>query len=463
MRNTFRGFYSLNDEKLIKDIWNSSKTIFIFDTNCLLNLYRCEDNTRHDILSVMTKISENVWLPFFVCLEYQKNRRTVITESIDNLCSIRQNLNGAVTKVTDSLGVGKVKKHLYNSLSEGIYNLQAEIKPFVDKFILEHIETRISSKKEIDKRDTIREAIDKLFIGKCGIPPTPEWIKEINSIGEHRFSKLIPPGFSDATKDKKKLFLNLEFEDKFGDLYIWREIIDKCKDDNIENVVFVCDDNKKDWWYKPNGTVHGPLEALQTEIYSESKIQNFKLINQATFLNDAQSYLPDININVKSLQEVKEISEVQKEIIKNTSKNLFAKILKEKNYKLFANNYSMAENPDIINEIIHYDKTPITSNAIEDLLERIIFNLKKLKVTHNDFNKISTTAPRSLHDYAKRMPPLSAALWNYWQELTAYMVDIHENPNGQALVRSSLLSIIHGALKESDEIINSLESYLESH
>ncbi|MFV8847719.1 PIN-like domain-containing protein [Serratia fonticola] len=309
MRKNFCGFYSLNDNDEIREIWNSNKTVFIFDTNCLLNLYRCEDTTREDILNVMSRISSNIWLPFFVCLEYQKNRRTVITESINSLDQISKSLNAVVTSVTDSLGAGKVKKHLYNSLSDGVHSLQEEIKPLVEKFIREHIEPRINSKNEINKKDIIRDEIDKLVADKCGSLPTEQWIREINSKGDYRYTNAIPPGFLDAKKQNKKHYRGLEFEEKYGDLYIWMEIIEKCKADDIENVIFICDDNKKDWWYEKEGKTHGPLESLQTEIYGESNVRKFKLLNQATFLQDAQEYLSDINIHSESLKEVQDISE----------------------------------------------------------------------------------------------------------------------------------------------------------
>lgn len=309
MKHTFSGFYSLNNEEKNREIWNSNETLFIFDTNCLLNLYRCEDATRDDIFSVMNRVSDKIWLPFFVCLEYQKNRRDVITESIDNLNLIRDSLNEITTSVVASLSKGKVKKHLYNSLSDSIHILKDDIRPLIDNFITDHIEPRIESKKEIACKDVIRERIDAIVLGNCGAIPTSEWINSVNQLGIKRFENQIPPGFMDSKKTGRKFYFNLEFEEKYGDLYIWREIIEKSKADTIKNIIFICDDNKKDWWYEKKGITHGALEALQTEIYSEAGVSNFKLLNQATFLHDAQKYISNINIDSKSLKEVQEIYE----------------------------------------------------------------------------------------------------------------------------------------------------------
>ena len=93
VKSTFSGFYSTSNDTL-QDIWNSGATLFVFDTNCLLNLYRCEDHTREDILNVMNELSDRIWIPFQVGLEYQRNRRTVIEESINSLKKIKEELQG---------------------------------------------------------------------------------------------------------------------------------------------------------------------------------------------------------------------------------------------------------------------------------------------------------------------------------------------------------------------------------
>ncbi|WP_212738187.1 PIN-like domain-containing protein, partial [Escherichia coli] len=81
MKSTFLGFYSTPTESLA-DIWLDDSTLFVFDTNCLLNLYRCEDHTREDIIKVMKAVAPRTWIPFQVGFEFQRNRRVVIEDSI---------------------------------------------------------------------------------------------------------------------------------------------------------------------------------------------------------------------------------------------------------------------------------------------------------------------------------------------------------------------------------------------
>lgn len=302
----YPGFYSTSDQAL-RDIWGSNSTLFVFDTNCLLNLYRCEEHTREEILNVMRAIANRTWIPFQVGLEYQRNRRSVIEESIASLSKIEAGLQRLFSE--NILSHGSVKKHLYNSLSEEVSSLQLQIRKPIEEFINEKITPRIESKKQIADHDFIRDHIDSIISDKVGELPTQEKIDTIDKEGELRYDRKVPPGFKDASKKSTSYHSGLKLQDKFGDLYLWKEIIEKSTMEDINNVIFVCDDNKDDWWYEYGGQTHGPLESLKTEICKDANIENFKLINQSTFLHDAKKYLRNVNVSEASLKEVESLSQ----------------------------------------------------------------------------------------------------------------------------------------------------------
>lgn len=453
MRQNFRGYYSLKNDSLIRDIWNSETTTFIFDTNCLLNLYRCEDSTREDILSVMEKISSRIWIPFYVCLEYQKNRRGVISESIDNLKSISTNLQNTATSITSTLSKGKVKKHLYSSLSESVQELQDRIKPIIDSFIADNIDPRIESKEQISKRDSIRDILDEIIKNNCGETPTQDWINDVNSLGLIRYNKQLPPGFKDADKKEKKIFFNLEFEEKYGDLYIWREIIEKSKNENVKSIIFVCDDNKEDWWYKKNGITHGALEYLQTEIYHETGIDNFKLISQASFLKDAQDYLPNIKINPESLDEIQDLSEYYHYHINNTrhsdnfideTKSIPIKdtyILKNSLHDSDMQNYEFANT--------HYYLISNTIQKVRSVIDRI-----------DNTNNLLTLLPEEqfsgLEIQIKKLAEYSNELYEVHSKLT----DLYNELDYMPSKHSSNYALLTFTIQQAEALINSCEELL---
>ena len=69
------------------ETWRSA--LFVFDTNVLLNLYRYQESTREELLNVIEKLSDRIWLPHHVALEFQRNRLTVIAGQSKRFTDIR--------------------------------------------------------------------------------------------------------------------------------------------------------------------------------------------------------------------------------------------------------------------------------------------------------------------------------------------------------------------------------------
>lgn len=379
MKSTFFGFYSIDEESL-RNIWKSKSTLFVFDTNCLLNLYRCEDQTRDDILNVMKEIASRSWIPFQVGFEYQKNRRIVIEESINSLNKIQQELESIYkNNILSSCGI---KKHLYNSLSDEIQELQEKIKKPIDDYIQNKISPRIASKKSISELDIIRNRIDTIIQDKVGSAPTQEKINAINEEGKTRYANKQPPGFMDENKKESSFFAKVELQDKFGDLYLWKEIIEISKSEKIKNVIFICDDNKKDWWFIQSGKTHGVLESLKTEICNESNIDNFKIINQLTFLHEAKNHLENISIQESSLKEVEELSHIVA--------------------PAYSNNKKLRENIITLSRSQNFQRTygkPFSANKINDSYEDHFLNESALSLLSSANKNILKTASLTINIY----------------------------------------------------------------
>ncbi|WP_433691047.1 PIN-like domain-containing protein [Kosakonia cowanii] len=382
MKSKFPGFYSTSEDSL-RNIWLSDSTVFIFDTNCLLNLYRCEDNTREEILGVMRVISSRTWLPFQVGFEYQRNRRVAIEDSIISLKKIQRELENIYTQNI----LGGVKKQLNKSLNDDIQTLQDNLKKTIVDFIDNKISPRIKSKESISSHDFIRDDIDKIIKENVGTPPTQGSIDEIDAEGETRYSNKIPPGFSDSNKKEVTHFASIKFQKKFGDLYLWKEIINKAKSEDIENVIFITDDNKEDWWFSHSGRTHGPLEALKTEICNQSKISNFKLINQSTFLQEAKQYLNDIHVSDESLMDVEELT-ISNFIEDEKNGNIFkshinSDLIDEENMKYNRIGVSVNQPLDF-NDPEDYDETTIIMQNYHNLNRRSVNNISRIKMVLNN-------------------------------------------------------------------------------
>lgn len=314
MKEQFKGYYNL-EEKEFEELWNNG--IFIFDTNVLLNLYRYQYDTRDALLKVMEKLTNRVWIPYHVGLEFQRNRPIVIAEQYKKFSEVKNIIDKSIFTMKKEFDNLQLKtRHSYINPDKLIENLESIKNSFFND--LEKLEkTSINT----SSRDEIRERIDNLFKNNIGLPPKDqEEIDEIMKEGELRYKKNIPPGFKDISKDEKApdefTYSNITYKRKYGDLIIWKQIIGHVKTKLYKNIVFITDDSKADWFWKieSNGPkTLGVRPELREEFYRETNVENFHIYNTQSFLSYANKKL-NAKVTKEAIQEVRDISN----ILKNT-------------------------------------------------------------------------------------------------------------------------------------------------
>lgn len=107
----------------------------------------------------------------------------------------------------------------------------------------------------------------------------------------------MPPGFKDSGKDGT---------DKYGDLVIWLQMIDKAKADG-KSIVFVTADTKEDWWWKSHGHTLGPRRELVEEIRREANVL-FHMYTPERFMAYARTSLGQ-EVTDEAIAEVQETRE----------------------------------------------------------------------------------------------------------------------------------------------------------
>lgn len=298
MRKIFSGYYR-PDEQQFSELWETC--LFVFDANVLLNLYRYSQETRDVLIDILTKVSERLWIPHQVALEYHENRLSTIATQIRLYDDISKELQTSRRKLEDllsdehpSINVESLLKRIESSFSE--------------------IEGELSMHKaqhpDLSSEDDIRDILTDLFEGKTGNPYPQERLVEIYKLGKDRYEHKIPPGYEDNKKGSLKRFGNLVIEDKFGDLILWLQIVDQAKAEK-KPIIFVTDDTKGDWWWITQGRTVGPRPELITEIRNEADVMFF-MYTPDRFMQYAGEYL-----RVEITQEV--VDEVQTVTAESTS------------------------------------------------------------------------------------------------------------------------------------------------
>ena len=315
MKELFRPYYKLEQAEFEK-LWQNA--IFVFDTNVLLNLYRYQSSTRDALLAVMEKLNGRAWIPYHVGLEFQRNRLKVIADQHKRFSDVRQVVNSSISGMRNKLDELQLKKrhsHINpDKLIEGLTGVESDF--------LTELKTLEEQSISVNSEDKIRERIDTLFKDAIGPPPIEQKaIDELVSEGESRYAKNIPPGYEDSGKGENAidtfLFGGIEYRRKFGDLIVWKQIIDHARKNQVKDIIFVTDDNKSDWWWKikSNGTkTIGVRPELKDEIHREAEVNNFHLYNTESFLSHANQQL-DAKVTEEAIEEVRDMSDARRELV----------------------------------------------------------------------------------------------------------------------------------------------------
>ena len=300
--NKVNELYSLEDgSEREKKLWEEA--IFVFDTSFLLELYSISKKERKNIYDeIFNKAKNRLWIPAHVEYEYLKNRDSIITKPIkDKLEPLELNVKKIKTDIINSLdkSLSDINKLIKDTKNEDkhTYLEEKHLKSYkshvndlknneifnqiekIEKDILKEVDF---TKKEIKENDDVYEAIEKYF--EVGKEYTFNQLMEITKEGKHRYEYKIPPGYGDL-KNKKGTQI-------FGDLIIWKQILEYSKEKK-KPIVFLTNDIVKDddWCYiDKRGRVIAPRDELIKEIYDNSKVE-FWIYTQETFLYKAKKYL----------------------------------------------------------------------------------------------------------------------------------------------------------------------------
>lgn len=224
MRNIFACFYE--QTVLTKDLFNGS--LVSFDTNVLLHSFRWSINTQNVFVESLRILGNRLWLTHHAGLEYHRHRPEYLV--FDNRSFPVSQEVAALKKIRDGWSDKKSPtqdlKQFAEILSEAIEKISTRLD-----------ETGRSARGYETRAEGHSEVIGEVFEGKCGQSLSEEETKSIVANRLLRRECGIPPGLTDQSKASNQL----------GDLLIWEQLKSKARDCR-QNVIFVTDENKIDWW-----------------------------------------------------------------------------------------------------------------------------------------------------------------------------------------------------------------------
>lgn len=125
---------------------------------------------------------------------------------------------------------------------------------------------------------------------KTGDRYSQEFIDKVQKEGSERFKNNIPPGYDDGNKTGVRRYNKMQYELKYGDLIIWKDLIEFAKSNQeIEHVILVTSDGKSkkknDLLYKVDNQIVGPRIELLHEM-QEYGAAAFYIIDELKFIEE---------------------------------------------------------------------------------------------------------------------------------------------------------------------------------
>jgi hypothetical protein len=302
MNKAFREYHYIAGTDRTK-LWKDS--FIVLDTNVFLDFYSYGKDTLDDYFNVLkeAKKRNQLWMPHRVGFEFFERRIGIISRQLNVYDSILNYLNNPGKTISNLTNSSGVHAHLdYEDISskytESVKSLVGEI----EKLKMNHPDHL--------GNDNILESLEEIYTDSLvGEPYSPQQISELIKEGEERYAKHIPPGFRDdgKTDDENKPDSNR----KYGDLIIWKQILEKAKTSN-KSIIFVTNDAKDDWvQYAKDKRRLGPKPALRKEIINYANV-DFDLYSSDEFLKSAKEYL-GVSLRTGSVEEVQKYRKLENE------------------------------------------------------------------------------------------------------------------------------------------------------
>lgn len=367
-KEEFYGFYR---EPFNKENMTSENTIIVFDTNSLLNVFRFTPEASKEYFEIIQSIQDKIYIPYLVALEFHFHKSEALLLNEVNVTKFKNNFSKNWNKVKS-----EAAKTLFSGLSYRNDKDNKELITYLSDLLNSKeldIENKLVEKiSSISKNQTnIFNALVEIIQSKTGERYEQNTIINIEKEGDERYKNEIPPGFNDANKKLSRSYNGIKYQQKFGDLIIWKDIIIKAKEDKIKNVIFVTSDGKRDSKTDLNHKVCVGKDGNGKEKYQIIG-PRIELIEEMKNETGADFYLMD------ELEFMKHFSqeEVPSRVFKSISDTLldFAKIVS-----------TSLNNDDVVKPFVRASSQSVNNRPSVIKRRKVTDISELLKIVENDY------------------------------------------------------------------------------
>lgn len=300
LRDLFPG-YHLPTSAEIAEAWKTG--LVVLDTNALLDLYKLPKATREEIQDAYRAVSERIWSPFQIAMEFEFGRERVLDSEWGKVEEAKLKVEKARNSIKSAIDELHLKRRGVHEdpdrLKLAIEDASNEIFACFDAAKATYV-----NPKDVD---SVRTFVMSLLQGRVGSPPADQaMLDALYKEGEKRYAQERPPGFKDH-KTGSVVVGGLRYERKFGDLILWNQILNYFSSlPKKMDLIFVTGERKDDWWKKNVSGIHVPHPELVSEFKRECGGRTFLMYSIENFLEASKTQLATV-VSESALQQVKEI------------------------------------------------------------------------------------------------------------------------------------------------------------
>jgi PIN like domain len=270
--------------------------LIVLDANVLLNLYRYHPETRQELLDVLDRLRERLWVPNQAMAEFWARRESVLEDSSD-VTSIVNDLNKLGEQYMSRIRQWANRAGLRQQTTESLAGVsRSAFEVTISKIRSLAVDKALKAADDTAK-DPVVTRLDSILQGHVGNPLTPERRRTaIKAEGPERFAERRPPGYMDANKKN---------DNSFGDYLVWIETLEEAARLKVD-VLFVTGDIKEDWWRQERGQSKGPHPQLVEEMRNVAGVRLF-MLRPESLLKHAGDLL-QVKVSPESVQDAQRVT-----------------------------------------------------------------------------------------------------------------------------------------------------------
>ncbi|ACU77362.1 conserved hypothetical protein [Catenulispora acidiphila DSM 44928] len=270
------------------------------DANVLLNLYRYTEEAREDLLSVLTKLGDRLWVPHQVLVEFWRNRESALSDPETSAA----NTAGELAKLrVQALGAIRNWGHRVALPAEELSKLCDDLSESFDvaEGAIKGLASAGSRGRWNTNDDPVILKLTTLLDGRVGVALNGEEYERAVKEGLQRVKDRRPPGYMDKAKDG---------DNAAGDYLVWEQVLIEAGRQGSD-VLFVTGDVKEDWWRRDRGQTRGPRLELVQELLVRGGGHLYMM--QPSRLLEIAGLSLDVEVREGSIEDVERVNRLHAE------------------------------------------------------------------------------------------------------------------------------------------------------